>query len=309
MVYSHSRGEDETFPTHPSYSQYSQQPANVSSAYTNSGPDPFGLLKQAGQCLNQQHYLDPKYHGQGHGLATMINNQTGDKELTKRIITIGGLALVIGGIFFITLMPHHGDNTSTNMAAMKSDPDFDPKLSDIAKLFKHPERNYQAFDEEYGPGAAVRVITAANPRFKREHVAELLKNPPSAASEFDAEYGNGAADKLLSGHLGRDKERQERVKRALAAEQERSKAIKSGQSKESYDGERDQALDTIEGTVAKEKLKSIHEEQAQLSEEEAMTIQEEKTAVAAEREEGKLKAPGEPMEEKKLETEPRQDGR
>jgi len=44
-----------------------------------------------------------------------------------------------------------------------------------------------------------------------------------------------------------------------------------------------------------------------------MTIQEEKTAVAlkqeAEREEGKLKAPGEPMEEKKLETEPRQDGR
>jgi len=199
------------------------------------------------------------------------------------------------------------------MAAMKSDPDFDPKLSDIAKLFKHPERNYQAFDEEYGPGAAVRVITAANPRFKREHVAELLKNPPSAASEFDAEYGNGAADKLLSGHLGRDKERQERVKRALAAEQERSKAIKSGQSKESYDGERDQTLDTIEGTVAKEKLKSIHEEQAQLSEEEAMTIQEEKTAVAlkqeAEREEGKLKAPGEPMEEKKLETEPRQDGR
>ena len=37
-------------------------------AYDNTGPDPFGLLKQAGQCLNQQHYLDPKYHGAGHGL-------------------------------------------------------------------------------------------------------------------------------------------------------------------------------------------------------------------------------------------------
>ena len=165
---------------------------------------------------------------------------------------------------------------------MKSDPDFDPKLSDIAKLFKHPERNYQAFDEQYGPHASVRVITASQPRFKREHVAKLLKHPVQEATEFDAEYGNGAADKLLSGHLGRDKERQKRVKRALAREQER---IKSGQSKESFDGERDQVLDTIEGRVTKEKLKAAHEQQAQLSEEEAMTIQEEKTAMALKDEE------------------------
>ena len=163
---------------------------------------------------------------------------------------------------------------------MKDDVDFDPKLSDIAKLFKHPERNYHAFDDEYGDGASVRVITTSQPRFKREDVAKLLQHPVREATEFDATYGNGAADKLLSGHLGRDKKRQKRVKRALAREAER---VRSGQSRESYDGERDKVLDAIESRVAKEGLKNMKEEQEALAQEDALQVQEEKTKMSNER--------------------------
>merc|ERR1711907_119493 len=71
-------------------------PVQVANAYQdNNNPlNPMSCFKQANTCIQQQHYLDPKYHGTGSTLAQMIQNKTGDEEVTKRVILITCIALV-----------------------------------------------------------------------------------------------------------------------------------------------------------------------------------------------------------------------
>jgi len=260
----------ETFSTSEMYAP----PANVTEAYKNPASDPLACFKQAGTFMNQQQYLDPKYHGATNAIAQMIHTKTGDKEMTKRIITVGSIACVVTIIVFLMFAITkdvqdrkdivESTQTKVDTAIEDNGDDFDPELSHIAKLLRNPALEFKHFDSMYGTAASARVITSANPQFEKGDVHELLSRGDSEAgrTRFDEKYGHGSARKILTGHAGRDQQKMKDVN-AKIEQQELT----------------EDALDSIDKQIDKHTRKDAKDQKEEMDQDEAMSIREDQADV------------------------------
>lgn len=211
--------------------------SNISEAYSNNAMDPLACLKQTNTCLNQQHYLDDKYHGVGSTVAKAIHENTGqDKERTSKLIAlVTGVSLItLLGIGVLTISQVHksgnkhggsdvhifrgahfnfdasGTKKAVNTPVYYKEDEF--KLypqNEVVTLMSDPVKNAPDFDTRNGDGAAATVIARVEKgqmdpkRFTKEfkHVdVEVLFIDPSdkkGRATFDEKYGAGAAAMLL----------------------------------------------------------------------------------------------------------------
>lgn len=225
--------------------------------------------------MNQQQYLNPKYHGTTNAIAQMIQTKTGDKEMTKRIITVGSIMCVVFIIVFLIFAINKDVQdqneifqtiqTKVAIAREDDDEDFDPELSHIAKLLRQPSLEYKHFDSIYGIGASARVITSANAEFSRDDVHYLLLHPDLGRQKFDEKYGNGSSKKILTGHAGRD--------------QKKMKEVNAKIEKQELD---ENELDSIDNQIAKHAKSDVQEKKEEEAQQEAMSIPEEQADVEEE---------------------------
>jgi len=183
-----------------------QPPKNVSSAYEGGGHnplDPMACFKQTSQCIQQQHYLDPKYHGAGSTLAHIIQEKTGDEAMTKRILTticvavITSVALIL---FFVVISDFEGPAAEPVAIPGNNEPGPEFAEEDVASLLQNPGRRSSLFNHKYGDDAAANVLaTVLKKRFNPNDLKQLLREPKKFSPKFNAKYGRGKAEDILDG--------------------------------------------------------------------------------------------------------------
>jgi len=183
-------------------------PRNVASAYDGSNPNPLNPMacfKQTTACIQQEQYLDPKYHGTGSTVAHMIHEKTGDKAMTKRILTTLCVAMVTSVVLialFLVLAEFEGPVKEAPQAPIQSAPSsrqIAQKQRDMKMLLRGPGRVAAAFDKKWGKGTAAQAITSAlKKKFQIKDIQKLLDDK-SYAKKFNAKYGRGLGDSILAG--------------------------------------------------------------------------------------------------------------
>merc|ERR1712070_1161880 len=150
----------------------------------------FDPSRQHFKCMQQQHYLDPKYHGAGSTLAHIIQEKTGDEAMTKRILTticvavITSVALIL---FFVVISDFEGP--AAEPVAIPGNNEQGPAFAeeDVASLLQNPGRRSSLFNHKYGDDAAANVLaTVLKKRFNPNDLKQLLREPKKFSPKFNA---------------------------------------------------------------------------------------------------------------------------
>merc|ERR1711907_237251 len=180
-------------------------PVQVANAYQdNNNPlNPMSCFKQANTCIQQQHYLDPKYHGTGSAVAQMIHEKVGDEGTTKRILQTTCVALVTAVVLIVVLtLVHEMHEADQPMGSSQRDvegPMFkQDDIDELMRALRNPRANrriVQNFDKKYGQTKMQNLLRRTYGREKSEkleaEIAGILDDADETSRKRERAHDRG----------------------------------------------------------------------------------------------------------------------